>query len=44
MLCYNFILQALFQSAQHLYVGSGSVPLPNESGSGEAQKHADLDP
>ncbi len=35
----NFILQALFQSAQHLYEkregsGSGPVPLTNGSGSG----------
>ncbi len=40
-MCYNFILQALFQSAQHLYekregsgAGAGSIPLPNGSGSG----------
>jgi hypothetical protein len=40
MLCY-FILQALFQSAQHIYekrkgsgAGSGSAPLTNGSGSG----------
>ncbi len=33
----NFILQALFQSAQHLYEkreGSGSITLTNGSGSG----------
>ncbi len=37
VLCYNFILQALFQSAQHIYEkreGSGSGPLTNGSGSG----------
>ncbi len=39
ILCYNFILQALFQSAQHLYVkregsGSGSELLTSGSGSG----------
>ncbi len=35
--CKNFILQAIFQSAQHLYEkkdGSGSVPLSNGSESG----------
>jgi hypothetical protein len=39
VLHYNFILQALFQSAQHIYEkregsGSGSVPLTNGSRSG----------
>ncbi len=39
ILCSHFILQALFQSAQHLYVkkkgsGAGSIPLTNRSGSG----------
>ncbi len=41
MLSQNFILQASFQSAQHIYekregfgAGSGSVPLTNGSGSG----------
>ena len=36
-LCKNFMLQALFQSAEHLYEkreGSGSIPLTNGSGSG----------
>jgi hypothetical protein len=36
ILCQNFILQALFQSAQNIYAkreGSGSVPLTNGSGS-----------
>ncbi len=37
ILCYNFILQALFQSPQHLYEkregsGSGSIPWTNGSG------------
>jgi hypothetical protein len=39
ILCKNFILQALFQSAQQIYEkreGSGSPPLTNK-----AQKHAD---
>ncbi len=34
--CWNFVLQALFQSAQHIYEkreGSGSVPLTNVPGS-----------
>ena len=46
-------MQALFQSAQHIYekregsgAGSGSVPLTNgsESGSRRPKKHADPDP
>jgi hypothetical protein len=37
-LCKNFILQALFQSSQHIYEkregsGSGSLPMTNGSGS-----------
>ncbi len=42
----NFILQALFQSAQHLYEKRGSVPLTYVFSSGfrKAQKHADPDP
>jgi hypothetical protein len=46
----NFILQALFQSDQHIYEkregsGAGSVPLTNGPGSGsqEAQKQSDPD-
>jgi hypothetical protein len=39
LLCLNFILQALFKSAQHLYEkkegsGSGFIPMTNGSGSG----------
>ncbi len=44
----NFILQAFFQSAQHIYekregsgVGCGSVPLTNRSGFWKAQNHVD---
>jgi hypothetical protein len=49
ILCKNFILQTLFQSAQHLYEkregsGSGSIPLTNRSRSGRPKKHADPDP
>ncbi len=37
IICKNFILQVIFQSAQHIYEkreGSGSIPLTNGSGSG----------
>jgi hypothetical protein len=44
ILCQNFILQALFQAAQHLYekregsgAVSGSIPLINGSGSGSGR-------
>ena len=48
----KFILQALFQSAQHLNEkregsgsGAGSIPLTNESGSGRLKKYEDpMDP
>jgi hypothetical protein len=44
--CKNFILQALFQSAQHIYEkrkgsGSGFVPLNNGSGSGRPKNMRD---
>ncbi len=46
LLCSNVILQALFQSARHIYEkreGSGSVPLTNGFGSPTlAVKHEDL--
>jgi hypothetical protein len=49
ILCSNFILQALFQSTQHIYEkreGSGSVSLTNGYGSysERPKKHVDPDP